>query len=531
MRLRNFCQRHKKAVGFCVLFILFVLFYSKADRNFQDDSETLVTGVIRAERSGIEPGVYGMGRFVDIIGEYNSYEDRKPFSGLGVQDGYMLAACGIFVEQNAYSDMVYKQAAAIKFPKGQILKIKEKIKNGKYYVFYLEADGILDEEQAGKISGIRFIGVDGSMLPAGMLGPYGSQYGLPGKVFAAMCRIVPDPVFNFKTFKGMLNIFCAVIGVCVFIAIGYYVGIKYNNWLLAAAFWLTFMASTWVRDFAINLYWVEFTWFMPMLAGLYCSVRGGKWQIRWLCYALAFLSLMIKSLSGYEYLSTVMIAMVMFPLADAFKGWRHRDYALAKKAVGMVVGLGLAGLLGFFAAFSIHACERGNGDISAGVESIYHRDVLRRTWAGNAKGDFPEVYQASFNAGIFDMVKIYCLRWNRVILLGVSGKLFPVLFLLPPVAYLYFRRKKQGLPFGGEIMLLYALSFAAAFSWYALAKSHSYVHTGMNYVLWYFGFVQVCLYVAMACVKNYLHCHKDGVMRCFDKTAGLLRGQLDNVLR
>jgi len=28
-----------------------------------------------------------------------------------------------------------------------------------------------------------------------------------------------------------------------------------------------------------------------------------------------------------------------------------------------------------------------------------------------------------------------------------------------------------------------------------LAKSHSYVHIHLNYVLWYFGFVQICLYV------------------------------------
>lgn len=25
--------------------------------------------------------------------------------------------------------------------------------------------------------------------------------------------------------------------------------------------------------------------------------------------------------------------------------------------------------------------------------------------------------------------------------------------------------------------------------------AHSYVHTHMNYVLWYFGFVQICIYI------------------------------------
>ena len=56
----------------------------------------------------------------------------------------------------------------------------------------------------------------------------------------------------------------------------------------------------------------------------------------------------------------------------------------------------------------------------------------------------------------------------------------------------------------------YTVSFLATISWFVLAKAHSYIHTHMNYVLWYFGFVQVCLYILILlmqknlCKKGYI---------------------------
>lgn len=430
-------------------------------------------------------------------------EPKKPVSCHGVLDGYLLSSCGICIEQNSYTDWVYKEAQTIKFSKGQILPIKEKIITDKYYYFYLNADGILNEEQAGKINKVRFLRADGSYLPEGLIIPYGSQYGLQGKVFLAMSHIIPDSVYNLKNYIDVMKTLCGMMSFCVFIAIGYYVGVKYDNWLLATAFWLTFMTSQWVINFAFNLYWVEFTWFIPMLIGLYCSIHGNSWRTRWLCYVLAFLSILIKSLCGYEYLSTIMIALVMFPLADAVKEWRRKNYRLLKKALCMVVCLGIAGLLGFGVALSKHAYKRGYGNISLGIEQIYYGDVLRRTWATNsAKQYFPKVYRDSLDAGISDMFKLYCLRWKSNILMGIPGKLFPMFALVPFGFYMYHQRRRKQ-PFNKDIITLYALSFIATFSWYALAKSHSYIHLHMNYVLWYFGFVQICLYTLLDCIKNF----------------------------
>ena len=57
-------------------------------------------------------------------------------------------------------------------------------------------------------------------------------------------------------------------------------------------------------------------------------------------------------------------------------------------------------------------------------------------------------------------------------------------------AYDFYNRKLDVIK-----VTLYIVTFLTSISWIVLAKSHSYVHTFLNFVVWYFGFIQVCLYV------------------------------------
>ena len=43
-------------------------------------------------------------------------------------------------------------------------------------------------------------------------------------------------------------------------------------------------------------------------------------------------------------------------------------------------------------------------------------------------------------------------------------------------------------------MVMYIMFLVTTLSWIILGKSHSYIHTHINFVLWYFGFIQICLY-------------------------------------
>lgn len=62
-------------------------------------------------------------------------------------------------------------------------------------------------------------------------------------------------------------------------------------------------------------------------------------------------------------------------------------------------------------------------------------------------------------------------------------------------------------------LILYFLSALCTLSWYVLGKSHSLIHTYMNYGLWYFGFVQMLIYalVSIAGKVVKITCRKAGM--------------------
>ena len=513
MNLKTLWQRHRKLILFSLTLLFFIISYSRADRGFQVDSETLVTGAVMAERKDIAVNDYGMGIYSDILGDLRNY-NIAPLNGILVENGYLTDRCGLLVAKSSYSDMIAKKTAAVMLANGERIAITKIAPVAKEYTaIYLAGDSPLNEKTAGKITDLKFIDDEGNILPSATFTPYRSQYGLPGKMAIMADKVLGS--LNIYGFRGSLNIICGLASALVFMAISYLVAKKYDN-LLGLAFLFTFITGEWVRNFAINSYWVEFTWFIPMLLGLYCSLNRESFKRRYACYGLAFFAILVKSLSGYEYLSTIMLGMIMFPLTDMLIAVKNHNKKIIKQAGCIIIGLGFMGILGFFTALSMHAELRGNGDINTGIANIYHQDVLRRTWAGDEKSNFGENYQPSLNAGALEVVGKYYLHWSGSLVRFIPAKTFPLLALLPLLIWYCYRRKNKPSPISTEIWLLYGLSFLAAISWFVLAKSHSYVHTHMNYVLWYFGFVQILVYTLLLLLRKLLVQHKAKIISCTD---------------
>ena len=74
----------------------------------------------------------------------------------------------------------------------------------------------------------------------------------------------------------------------------------------------------------------------------------------------------------------------------------------------------------------------------------------------------------------------------------MDGNLFPLLCVATIGIYIYeISRRKLNV----ELLTMYMVFFLTSVSWFCLAKAHSYVHTHINYVLWYFDYVQICFYI------------------------------------
>jgi len=314
---------------------------------------------------------------------------------------------------------------------------------------------------------------------------YSSQIGLQGWIYYLFTKTrIPGPVFLLRVGN------CLLLSLIISL-ICYELYLKYGL-LLASSFYFVSICSSWLRNFSTNLFWVEFTWFIPMLLGLICLNNLNK---RFLLYPLFFLAILIKSACGYDYISVIMLSSIMFLVVEWICSIK-KDRQRSKLLFRTILSIGIISLLGFIVTLLVHSFMRGDGNILNGLNSIYHRDVLRRTF-GNA-ADFPKVYTNSLNASILDVLLLY-LKGNG------TGRYALFLILVLPITFIYYSRLKKRSFLLHRDILLFLVTFVTCISWFILAKSYSYIHTHMNYVLWYMGFIQIGTYMMIKYILKILY--------------------------
>lgn len=307
---------------------------------------------------------------------------------------------------------------------------------------------------------------------------YVSQFGLQGHVFSFFYHKLKLPFW-------VLKLFCCTLLAIVIVVICYFIASKYNR-LMGVIFYITFLLSPWVVAFARNLYWVEFTWFLPPLFGILLSKYRNQKKILIPCI---FVAIFIKCLCGYEYISTIMLATISFFIIDFFMAKQKEE---KREIFKTTVIVGIICIMAFLSAILVHASIRGEGNILQGVKDIYKNDILRRTIITSNKEEFPEVYHESLEATVTKTVSKY-FTWHTEIILGIDGKYFKLMFFSTIAIIIYNVLKKEKNCYRDIVM--FVIFLATTLSWLILGKSHSYIHTTMNYVLWYFGFIQICIYI------------------------------------
>ncbi len=447
---------------------------------FQIDSEALVTNVIYAEQDGEyfrndwEVG-YGLGYYKTLKGGYINDDNCTM--------GYSRKEPVLIVPLNDYTKEVAVEGNIVSFSNGEEISIIGVEEDGSNIEMYLNYDSNLIPLKFGNLDDICFFDSNHNELNKGILVAYCSQYGLQGKIFRHLARhMEEDEIIN------NLHLICCISTAFIFVLIVLIVAIKYNI-LMAGCFFFTFWLSPWIICFARNLYWVEFTWFIPMLIGLFCLWKINDRKCRIFSYVAAFVFVCFKSLCGYEYISVVMMGLVAFLLVETVISMAEKNREKFKLLVRTVFFLGILALAGFMVAIVIHSKLEGNGDIIEGIKVIIERDVLRRTNTSDLN-EFAAVYWPSLNASIWETYSKY-FKFGTEIITGITGNMFPLLCIIPLCIFaIDYKNKKLNF----KLPTMYFVFFLTSISWFCLAKGHSYIHTHMNYVLWYFGFVQICFY-------------------------------------
>lgn len=452
---------------------------------FQLDSESLVTDPILVGREDGDFSPFGLGSLIDYRAEDPHLIAHKTLNGDGWKDGFNTSRPEVAVSYNGYTKIIAAPHFRILFKNGKRFKITQaKEVNGWIYLT-IDAPHNLTPELYGPLDQAVFISPKGKVFPPQFITKYSSQVGLQGYFFYFLSKVLG------RIKRAPIQLVAAFLTAFVASLIVWFIKKRFDT-LMAVCFMMVFALSPWIVNFARNMFWVEGTWFLPMLFGLLLSLYNKKRSERLILYFAMFLAILIKSLCGYEYLSTIILGGISFPLFDLLNCLYKKDAKKVRRFFRMNLCLGFACLLGFLVALLVHAAIVGNGDSMKGLNFIYH-SVAERRIGGNGVSDPSAIIKESLEVPVGSVLKDY-FTFKTQIIAGLPGSFFKVLVVLPIFVLVVKSISKKKIL---QEISLYLIFFVASISWFILAKPHSYIHQHMNYVLWYFGFVQVCMYIIL----------------------------------
>ena len=479
----------------CAIVFLTITNYTKVlqgsdtiTRALKWNSESLVYNAMVLNYQNGVPSPYGLSNMYPYTGTYMgglSDEDTN------FDEGYCTTKKVIAVNDNVNTQKAFAVGNTITFFNGDQANVASTYAVDGYLFVEYEADEIFTYNEQGDLKYmVVYLNGEDRYMQMGENEPYESQIGLQGKIFSAYSTENTIDEMSTVYKWGLAILFATVL---TLICYGIY---KKYNMVFAVVFYAVTVLSPWVIGYSTNLYWVEFTWFLPMLFGILCANHIENKKIRIASYIGVMLSVALKSACGYEYITTIMLSSIVFLLTDFTVAILERkDKQKVKRLFWTIFWMGIFALIGFAIALVFHAYLRGAGNIANGLKSIYQYDVLRRTLGGDPNM-FQDVYADSLNASIPRVLLRY-LIFKTPLILGVHGLLFIPLAAVSffKLAYNVWKKKSDR-----QIMVLYIWMGIASISWFVLGKSHSYIHTGMNFVMWYFGYVQIAFYVVIQAI-------------------------------
>ena len=367
--------------------------------------------------------------------------------------------------------------------------------------------GFQIESQRLVTSRIALTVAEGPKAKAGFLidgsEPYLAQYGLQGRILGIIGRPLYGPAPYIANFMRKINfgdlsvtdvvVRCleALVAATTAAAI---TGVVY--WIYAEFGFVAFLSAfaavvvcPALTVFGRNLYWVPATWFLPM-----------GFSAFWLFYAIKFrwhkaiiiagllvgemFLIYIKSLCGYEYLSTVVIAAGVPVVYYGIKCcWPRRTVLV------LLVSLGVGSIAGFSGALVTHghqvAVLQHKASVWDGLDIVVQKAAVR-TCGADCKQLSGKIL-SGYNA---DEMKLVSTSYFVVLvkyLINFKTGAIPIIPAFVWILVLVLATKKllrQNTPSDTGVAVAAWVSMLAPMSWYILAKPHSAIHTMMNYVLW-----------------------------------------------
>lgn len=365
--------------------------------------------------------------------------------------------------------------------------------------------------------------------------PYTSQYGLQFKMFYLIERYFNITIYDYKRIVATLMV---IVVILMLLAIKS----KFGNKTILPVF-LLFLFSPFIVKFAGNLYWVTFTWFLPVLVTSFFSVAAFACNRKLiLLMVLLFIVFTIKFLCGFEYITTIGISSVI-PLI--YIGLRENQSN--KKIIYVLSGVITVFSLSFILSLFFYTSQYGtdnleeiiNKRISFKEIEEQKNDFCKHSSIADCSTFFDEKLAPDLTAPVSGVVGRYLvfegfIPWLYTTHLSPKDKIKLIQFIKKPndidalrnmetntylrvlsmllgslifyvmtIKALLLAQKRRG-----EIFLV-LLTVISPISWFILASGHSSKHIGINDVLW---FLPTLPFLLVYILGNYQYTAKESVV-------------------
>ena len=299
-------------------------------------------------------------------------------------------------------------------------------------------------------------------------GGYPNQFGLQGIVLSIIDLINPLP----RTWRiGFYHLLASLMTAGALVWIAEILRRRFG-WAAFCGFLLPPAVEPMLTALGPNLYWIVGIWFVPMAIAMHLADEENP-RRRLYLIAVAFAFFLVKSLCGYEFVSTVILAAAVGCLLGTNEGPERLS-----RIVGNVAWIVGAGVAGFFIAVFAHAVKLGGFAViadRAGARVLGESSSLQDEIILGKFASFQTVILRYLEGTYITLIKTFGIPLGLFVLVAVLSLMDKsIIWYLGPE-----RRKLQ------ILALAFLASLAAPLSWFVLAKAHSFAHPPIDFILWY----------------------------------------------
>lgn len=370
---------------------------------------------------------------------------------------------------------------------------------------------------------------------------YRSSFGAQVPLFNFLYSIGLD---SYKTYYAIIAFMTSLCVVSLFLFLE-----KYLTRESAFIGVFSLVISPWFINFSKSVFFIPALWLFPMIITFaYIEMQSRGKRFSYFIYSCAiFFAFVLKMLTGYEYVTTMAVASCV-PFFMAIKSYKKSHlYALRKSLNNALIFI--MAIATSFILHSYHISQDGKVLTDELYTIVSKRVSLRdsnevvKELCGEASNCLR--FEESLTTPAYKVVARYFVMPTFVPWLGagyaeglpcssepgclvklsssinegpvVAAKFFTSVvfsedaarwiisrfsFLFYFILVLFFSVKYLD----SRLRLALLISFFAPVSWFVLASPHSYIHTHMNYVLWYIPFIPISLafvvYAIQSNIKN-----------------------------